>query len=170
MLRVISSPRATLAASEFFIIDLMWFPCLAIPLPCQLSLYRSLARPRGLTGREPSPPFIVSHHGSTKPFPIFHPYHLGVSRTRAPRCLLALGERVVKRSMYWCWLSTAIKLNQPSPSLPCQSSRSSSGSVCMCVIGVDSVAWTVDIWQWRRQSRYPSAFALPSPVEAFKML
>lgn len=56
MHHVTSYPRATLAATEFFIIDLMWFPCLAVPLPCQLSLHHSLFRPRGLTGREPSPP------------------------------------------------------------------------------------------------------------------
>lgn len=135
MHHVTSSPRATLAATEFFIIDLMWFPCLAVPLPCQLALYHSLARPRGPTGREPSPPSVVSHHAQTKPFPVFHPppktiTHPLASALCSREQTRPLDKRVVKRSMYWRWLSAAIKLHHPLLSFLV---KAAGGAVARCV-------------------------------------
>lgn len=148
------SPRATLAATEFFIIDLMWFPCLAVPLPCQLALYHSLSRPRGLTGRESTAPFVDSHHASTKPFPVFRPpprttTHPLASALCSHKQTRPLDKRVVRRSMYWRWLSATIKLHNPLP----PSVKAAGGAVAQHVYvcfgrrrcGVEG--WRMTVWE-----------------------
>lgn len=177
MHHVTSSPRATLAATEFFIIDLMWFPWLAVPLPCQLCLYHSCSRPRGLTGREPSPR-LLSPTMLQQNLSLSFTHHQGLSPPPPASAFCSceqarpLDKRVVKRSKYWRWLSTTIKLHQPPPFLPCQSSRRSSGSMCVlyvCFGRRRCGGGGVDIWWCGRQSQYSSASAPPLPVEAFEM-